>query len=298
MKTHARPPLLRPWSLVPGPWSLVLGLWSLLLWSALPARAFPPAPNHTFYGVVRDEMGDPLVVTNAVVILETSTGVQLKTTVVPNLGPGLNYRLAVPMDAGLTTDAYKPTALKPLVSFRMKVMLGATTYLPMELHGTYANLGKPAQRTHLDLTLGEDSDNDGLPDAWERALIAMLGGNLTLADSKPGDDSDGDGLTNLQEYQAGTYAFDPADGLRLEPAGLSGGRPLLDFMAIRGRNYTLLGSADLKTWVPVDFRFTDSSPDAAPLSSYSATDVRIVHAEVLPPAGQPATFQAYKLMAQ
>ena len=296
MKTHARPPLPGPWSLVLGPWSLLL--CSVLLGSVRPARAFPPAPNHTFYGSVRDEMGDPLVITNAVVILETSTGVQLKTKAVPYLAPGQNYRLAVPMDAGLTTDAYKPTALKPLVSFRMKVVIGATTYLPMELHGNYANLGKPAQRTHLDLTLGEDSDNDGLPDAWERALIDMLGGGLTLAEIKPGDDADGDGLTNLQEYQAGTYAFDPADGLRLEPVGLSAGRPLLDFLAIRGRTYTLLGSADLKTWVSVEFRFTDSAAGAAPLSSYPATDVRIAHVEVVLPAGQAAAFRAYKLMAQ
>ena len=30
-------------------------------------------------------------------------------------------------------------------------------------------LGKPSETTRLDLTLGEDSDGDGLPDAWERA---------------------------------------------------------------------------------------------------------------------------------
>jgi hypothetical protein len=296
MKPHACPPLIRHASFVMRHWFVVLG--SLFLWSVLPARAFPPAPNHTFYGLVRDEMGDPLVVTNAVVILETSAGVHLKTTAVPNLGPGLNYRLAVPMDAGLTADAYKPTALKPLVSFRLKVVIGTTTYLPMELHGNYANLGQPAQSTHLDLTLGEDSDHDGLPDAWERALIDMLGGGRTLADIQPGDDSDGDGLTNLQEYQVGTYAFDPADGLRLEPVGLNGGRPLLDFLAIRGRTYSLLGSADLQTWLPVDFRFTDSTEGAAPVSSYSATDVRVMHVEVVLPAGQAPTFQAYKLMAQ
>jgi hypothetical protein len=198
----------------------------------------------------------------------------------------------------LTSDNYKPTALRPTVSFTIKVKIGTVTYLPLELHGAYANLGKPAQRTHLDLTLGEDSDGDGLPDAWERALIEMLGGGLTLADIRPGDDSDGDGLTNLQEYIAGTYAFDSQDGLRLDAAGLDEGQPLLDFMVIRGRSYTILGSADLKTWVPVDFRLSDSATNSAPQRSYTAKDVRILRAEVLLPDAQPTPLRAFKLMAQ
>jgi hypothetical protein len=273
---------------------LILGL----LLVGLPTFAFPPAPNHTFYGLVRDEMGDPIVVTNAVVILETLTGIQIQSRVIPYLAPGLNYRLAVPMDAGLTADNYKPTALRPTVSFRMKVKIGTTVYLPLELRGGYANLGRPAQRTHLDLTLGEDTDGDGLPDAWERALIDMLGGGLTFADIRPGDDSDGDGLTNLQEYIAGTYAFDAQDGLRLDAAGLDAGHPLLDFMVIRGRSYTILASADLQTWIPVDFRLAGSDPNAASMSSYAATDVRILRAEVVQPPGQPTPLRAFKLMAQ
>jgi len=265
--------------------SWVLG-WLLMA----SAAAFPPAPNHTFYGVVRDQMGDPLVITNAVVVLETSTGIRLKTSVVPNRTPGVNYRLAVPMDSGLTADNYKPTALRPMVSFRIKVQIGSTTYLPIELRGDYASLGQPAQRTRLDLTLGEDADGDGLPDAWEWALVAMMGGGLTPAEVRPEDDADGDGLSNLQEYTAGTYAFDPADGFRLEIAGSETGPPRLDFLAIRGRTYALFGSTDAESWTALMFRRVSAGPLAPWLSEYAATSVQPLQIEAQIPDGQEMLF--------
>ena len=42
-----------------------------------------------------------------------------------------------------------------------------------------------------------DGDGDGLPDAWEQALIAAAGGGKTLADIRPDGDEDGDGLPDL-----------------------------------------------------------------------------------------------------
>jgi len=271
-------------------------LAALALLAPFLASAFPPAPHHTLYGVVRDEMGNPLQVANATVILETFTGVQLKAMVVPNLSPGINYKLAVPMDAGLTPDNYRPTALRPSVSFRMKVLIGGVTYLPIETRANYANLGKPAQSTRLDLTLGEDTDGDGLPDAWERMLMDLLGGELTLADIRPGDDADGDGLTNLQEYLAGTYAFDPQDGFRVDIVSVHEGRPVIEFLAIRGRSYTLQGSADLRTWTPVEFRVAGGGAAAPLLRAYSATDVRLVRLEAEVPAG--TQIQMFKMQVQ
>jgi hypothetical protein len=270
---------------------------AVLLFS-LAALAYPPAPHHVIYGLVRNEMGEPLMATNAEVIMETLSGVQLKADVVPNLGAGFNYRLAVPMDAGLTADAYKPTALRPTVPFRMKVKIGQVIYLPIQMTASYANLGKPAQTTRLDLTLGEDTDGDGLPDAWERALIAALGGNLTLQDIRPEDDADGDGLSNLQEYDAGTYAMDPQDGFTLSIVGLQGGKPLLEFLAIRGHSYTLLASTDLRTWMPIQFRLSTDGPEALSRDCYQATDVRIVRVEALPPEGQSTSRFFFKAQVQ
>jgi hypothetical protein len=47
------------------------------------------------------------------------------------------------------------------------------------------------------LFVATDSDNDGLPDAWEMTYLGTLAYG-------PSDDPDGDGYTNLQEYQAGS----------------------------------------------------------------------------------------------
>lgn len=53
--------------------------------------------------------------------------------------------------------------------------------------------------------MSEDSDGDGLLDAWEFENF----GNLR--DQSHPDDPDGDGVDNLAEMQAGTNPNDPAD---------------------------------------------------------------------------------------
>lgn len=259
---------------------LLLFSAALILGSSV-AVAYPPAPHHLIYGSVRDEMGNPLVATNAEVILETLSGVHLKAPVMPGLQPGANYRLPVPMDAGLTSDAYKPTALRPTLPFRMKVKIGAVTYLPIQMTGACVNLGQAAESTRLDLTLGEDSDGDGLPDAWERALLS---GNSSLQDITPDGDADQDGLSNLQEYLAGTYAFDAKDGLRLDIV-VDNGRPVIEFLSIAGRTYSLHASGDLQNWAPIPFRVADEGPQAPARGYYQASDVRRVRLEAAPADG-------------
>jgi hypothetical protein len=69
-------------------------------------HAFPPAPNHTIYGQVRDQYGVPLTIGNAQVIFEPTNGVQITSTIVPGLEPGINYLLTLPMDSGTAADLY------------------------------------------------------------------------------------------------------------------------------------------------------------------------------------------------
>lgn len=270
-------------------WILGFGIWNFS------ASAFPPAPHHEIYGNVRDQFGEPLQINNAVVRMETQSGITNSVKVTPGLAPGQNYSLTLPMDAGITADLYKPTALRPLLPFQMKVKIGSTTFLPMEMSGGLRNLGQPSGRTRLDLTLGVDSDGDGLPDAWEYALLAMLGGG-TLADIRPGDDSDGDGLTNLQEYLAGTYAFDPADGFRMELKRMNGTSPVLEFLALRGRSYSLQVSTNLVNWTSLRFRLPSEGESSSLRSTYSSTDVQYLEVEAEPQTTSQKFF--YRLMVQ
>jgi hypothetical protein len=244
------------------------------------ALAFPPAPHHTLYGMVRNQFGDPINIVPSDVYLETPSGIQLNAGLINGLEPGVNYRLEVPMDSGTSgeTNAYKPTALKPFFQFKLKVLIGQTIYLPIEMVGNFAQIGQPSLKTRIDLTLGVDSDGDGLPDAWEQALIDIYGG--TLASINPNDDTDGDGISNLDEYLAGTYAFDPSDGFRLSLLGLNAGNSQLEFLAIRGRNYTIQASSNLQQWTPLGFRVVTGGVAGALQNNYQATDVRLLKVEV------------------
>lgn len=233
--------------------TITVALAALFLQSTAMVRAFPPAPHHLLFGQVRDELGNPLTGTGEL-RLESGTGDLLTRVLLrDDLPGGGNYEMKVPMDSGMSGTAYKPTALMPASPFRIRVRLGGVDYLPIEMRGDVTRMGQPGLRTRLDLTLGEDSDRDGLPDAWERALIAAGKGN-SLEDIRPDQDSDGDGLKNRDEYVAGTYAHDAANGFALTVDGFREGNPLLSFTAVRGRSYSLQGSANLESWENITFR--------------------------------------------
>src|SRR5690349_20785519 len=84
------------------PMTLALGMACLLAPATSPA--FPPAPHHTLYGLVRNQWGDPVALEASDVFLETPAGTQLRTSLVTGLEPGVNYRLDVPMDSGTAAD--------------------------------------------------------------------------------------------------------------------------------------------------------------------------------------------------
>jgi hypothetical protein len=241
-------------------------------------HAFPPAPHHILFGIVRNQWGDPINAASAEVTLETASASTLKTSLFAAFEPGVNYRLTVPMDAGTALDLYKPSALRASMPFRLRVKIGTVNYLPIEMALSLPQMGDPARSTRLDLTLGEDFDGDGLPDAWEQALIAIYGG--TLGTINPDDDADGDGISNRNEYLAGTYAFDPNDGFRLAVTGVTAGNSQLEFLAIRGRTYSLQTSTDLQQWSPVSFRVVTAGEPGAPQNQYLSTDVRLLKVEV------------------
>ena len=246
-----------------------------------PAHAYPPAPFHLVYGMLRDQYGTPITVRGTEVVLETSAGVKIKVVINPGIEVGANYRLEVPMDAGLLAGAYQPTALRPFAPFRIKVRVGSATYLPIEMAGAYSKLGQPGQRTRLDLTLGEDSDGDGLPDAWERLV------NPDIAEVKP-DARAASGLTYQQTYLAGTYVVDPSKGFELSITGFNRSSAVLEFLAVTGRTYTLVGSADLKTWKPVQFRVSAEGANGTVRGSLRAEAVKTMRIEAVDDGVEPA----------
>ncbi len=262
-----------------------------------PALAYPPAPHHVIYGLIRDDFGTPLMTPRAQVVLETPGGVQIAATLTPGQAPGVNYQLQVPMDAGITPDPYEPTALTASAAFKLYVVIGQVTNLPIQMAGNFALLGQPGKQTRIDLTVGVDSNGDGIPDAWEMAYLAAIGSNLSLANVNANSVLGPDGLTLLQEYLAGYYPFDPADTFLLKLVDVHGGSPILQFTAITGRSYTLLGSADLNTWAPLSFLIPSEGANGPTHSVFVAPSVQTLQLQALQPAAGPQ-MHYFRLMLQ
>lgn len=232
------------------------------------------------------------------VILETPTGVRISASLVPGQAAGVNYQIKVPMDAGITTDLYKTNALTPSAPFKLYVVVGSVTNIPLQMIGNYSLLGSPGQSTRIDLTLGVDANGDGIPDAWEQAFLTALGSGLPLSALNPNLDLAHDGRTLQQEFLLGSYPFDPADPFVVSMAGFNGNSPILKFPTMTGRSYTVLGSSDLKSWMPLSFHLATESAGAQPHSFYYAPGIQsALQIQVIQP--QPAPEKLFiKILIQ
>ncbi len=123
-------------------------------------------------------------------------------------------------------------------------------------------MGDPSGKTRLDLTLGEDSD--------------------------------GDGMSNLEEFISGNYAFDENDGLRLEIVEINDQGPVFEFLAVRGRSYELCGAAQLNEWRPVEMSIAGVDDNQ---TSWLAPESKIVRIEATLDPELPVP-QFFKLLAQ
>ena len=261
------------------------------------ARAFPPAPHHLLFGTVRNEYGTPIITDQVQILLQTPNGSQLLTTVVPGLGFDMNYVMEVPMDAGLSTNLYEPEAMIAGMTYTMYVVVGTTTNLPIEMAGAMYTIGQPGQQTRVDLTLGVDSNGDGIPDAWELAFLASIGSNLNLTNLNPSLRLTADGLTLWEEYLAGTYPFDPQQPFVLSLVALNSGAPLLQFTGMTGRYYTLLGSPDLQAWTSLSFYVPAEGTNAAPHTYYYAPQIQTIQIQAVQPTAGPS-MQFFRMVLQ
>lgn len=241
----------------------VAGL-AVLAASTTAAFAFPPAPFHTIYGMVRDENGQTLRVDGSRVVFYKNGTEFLSDTIAETDQLDQNYQIRMRMDMLRSgTQSYSSQATSTGTPFTIGIVLHDVVYYPIEM-STPRTVGKPGERIRLDLTLGVDSDGDGIPDAWEESQL-YAGGHL------PGEngwdlsligrdgDFDGDGISNWLEYIAGTYATDPTDFLSTRITARFPRSLRLSFYSIYGKTYSLESSTDLKTWSPVSLYL--SNPD-------------------------------------
>jgi len=277
---------------------LIIGFRMALLaglWAGPAAQAFPPAPDGVIYGLVKDQYGTPLVNQDDQIILQTPGGVQIAATIQPNLAVGVNYAVHVPMDAGTFGATYATNALTAAAPYKLYVIIGGITNLPIEMVGASPVLGKPAQLTLQNLTLGADANGDGIPDAWEALFLQQLGVNLALAGIDPNADYAHDGRTLMQEYLLGNYPYNPGDNFMVKLISQSGGSAVLAFTTMTGRTYTAYGSSDLQNWTPLSF--TIPAAGAAAATSYYAPNIQPIQIQTVPPARGPQV-QFFRLQLQ
>ena len=243
-------------------------LCSLLLGTGV-ARAFPPAPYYTIYGDVRDEYGMLLPAEGTSVVMYQGGVEKMREALTAGNGADYNYQLRMRIDMGRSlTSSYSSLVVSAASAYTLTIKVGGTDYYPIEITARTPLVGAAASRVRLDLTLGVDSDHDGLPDAWEESqlyqggyLPGPEGWDLSLMDRN--GDLDKDGLSNGTEYIAGTYAGDATSTINLAIKEKIGENVRLETFALYGKSYTIEATTDLKTWAPILFSTADPA-GAAP----------------------------------
>lgn len=253
----------------------------LFLLGMTPAWAFPPAPYYTLYGTVRDQVGQTITAQGATVILFKGSQEMGRTPINSGARLDQNYELNARIDQNRGgTTLYSEKALVAQGSFSMAVDIGGSRYYPIEVAGTLT-AGKGGERVRLDLTLGQDSDGDGLPDVWEQWQLYQAGknpdedGNWPIHLIDKDGDLDGDGTSNWLEYLAGTFAGDATERFALDIKEKTATSARFSFYAITGKTYTIETSTDLKNWTRVPFSVGQPSAGA---QSWKAADVGVVSA--------------------
>lgn len=219
--------------------------------------------------MVRDEYGNALKLDGASVVFSKDGKQVLRVPVESGSLLNQNYQIRLRMDMQRPgTAAYNDLAQNPGQQFTLAVRINDILYQPIEM-STPPTVGKPGERTRLNLTLGVDSDGDGIPDAWKISQLYAAGimpdengWRFDLLDRD--GDFDGDGLSNYVEYIAGTYATDASDYLSLKLVEKQETSVRLSFYSIIVKTYSLEASSDLKNWIQVSHYTNNPEPTAAP----------------------------------
>lgn len=112
------------------------------------------------------------------------------------------------------------------------------------------------------VTPGEDTDTDGIPDAWERQKVGNLV-DLTAIGNR-----DGDGASDVAEYAADSHPDDPLDWLRITMFTRAGdaSQVTATWTSKPTRRYRLEESDALTSWTTT---LTDIAPDVGTTTTRS-----------------------------
>ncbi len=274
--------------------SLVALILTFTLTFPFTASAFPPAPSYTIYGMVRDQVGATLNVEGAEIVLLRENVEIGRAAIHVDLRADSNYELQIRIDRNPTsTRIYTDKAVGAQGLYSLKVVMNGQNFFPIEASGVL-RAGNGGERVRLDLNLGADTNNDGLPDAWQEWQLHQAGRrpgqpgwNIDLI-SKEGD-FDGDGTSNYLEYIAGTFAGDATERFELRLLGKTATTVNFEFYGITGKVYGIEASSDLKTWQVIPLTTTLGGT----LSDYHrATAVGVLPAYV---TVTPGIAQFYRL---
>ena len=260
----------------------------------LTSLAFPPAPHYTLYGMVRDQTGQVISSSEASVVLTKGDTEVSRTPITSGLLLDQNYELRARIDQGRTgTTSYSEKAITAQGLFGLEVELNGIRFYPIEVAGDLV-AGQGGERKRLDLNLGEDSDLDGLPDAWEQWQLFQAGYHpddagiwqIDLIDRD--GDFDKDGQSNYFEYLTGTFAGDATETFALDIKEKLEDGVHFEFYAITGKTYTIECSIDAKSWESIAFAAGDTQEIAL---TYQADAVGILPAITLPSENSNAIYR-------
>jgi hypothetical protein len=163
------------------------------------AHAVLPEPDNILFGTIALD-GRPITTEDFDVVVEarrTPTGPAISSYQMGSqLRLGNFYSLRIPLESLTPKTDTNSTFTGDVVYIVIHDINGERETRTVTVQGRGALL-------RLDIgTAVPDSDNDGLPDAWELAVFGNLGQNGE-------GDPDGDGSNNGREYAAGT---NPTDG--------------------------------------------------------------------------------------
>lgn len=262
-----------------------------------PAQAYPPAPYYTIYGTVRDGVGQLIESSNAEVIVFEGTTEIGRSKVDSTFRAEQNYELRLRLDhKRAATRVYSEEAVATEAEFTIAVELNGVRFYPLEITGPLT-AGKGGERVRVDLTVGEDSDGDQLPDLWEEWQLYLTGrpplptGRWDISLIDRDGDLDGDEHSNYFEYLAGTYAGDASSFLDLEVKEKGQASARLEFYEISGKTYRLERSTKLDVWEPLPFALT---AEGTPIQLYRATTSGVRSIFIAP----AARSEFYRISAQ